>query len=43
MEEKEVCQYCQDKARFNDIGQKENGSYDIVGVCDHHLLNYGVS
>jgi hypothetical protein len=43
MKEKEICQYCEKDAKFNDVGQKDNKEYSVVGVCDRHLLNYGVS
>lgn len=43
MKEKEICQYCATEAKFDDIGINDKTEYSVVGVCDKHLLNYGVS
>jgi hypothetical protein len=43
MKDKEVCEYCEDSAKFNDVGLTADEKYSIVGVCEHHLANYGVS
>lgn len=43
MENKEICEYCEDSAKFNDVGLTSDKKYSVVGVCEHHLVNYGVS
>jgi superfamily II helicase len=43
MKEKEICQYCEKEAKFNDIGLNEKIEYSVVGVCARHLTEYGTA
>lgn len=35
-EEAELCHYCQNKAKYNDIAEIDQSQYDLVGVCECH-------
>jgi hypothetical protein len=43
MKDKNVCEYCERAAKFNDVGLIHDEEYSIIGVCEYHLVKYGVS
>jgi superfamily II helicase len=35
-EQAELCYYCKNKAKYEDIAEIEHTRYDVVGVCECH-------
>lgn len=32
----ESCHFCQGKAKYNDVVELDQSTYDVVGVCERH-------
>jgi hypothetical protein len=43
MNKKDLCQYCESEAKFNDLGIDKDNNYAVVSVCTCHFTNYHVS
>ena len=37
-EETELCHYCQNKAKYTDVAETDQDKYEVVGICQCHLV-----
>jgi superfamily II helicase len=35
-ENTESCHFCQGRAKYNDVVELDQSTYDVVGVCERH-------